>query len=302
MRWSHWKSWHHTVWILALLPSCLWFPPQPQKPQATNLTATAVSSTKVKLQWTLESGGQSVSIYQDTGDGLKYYAYASLTEFVAENLEPATTYTFSVLSYQTATTIDVNAGPKITVNTLGLANPVLQTKYIKDNSVVLDSDVIEGAEKTILERRQGTGEFQTVTGVAGNTRFVDSTVLPNTSYQYRLRATSKKSSSQSNEVNITTLAPLDPLTVALLPPVDFPSSARAGSFIFQVNVTGQPDQVSFVVANRINGSRVVNAVLQPPFSYTLNVASLPTGDYSIAAYAGRFDDLVGSDIKFLTVQ
>jgi fibronectin type 3 domain-containing protein len=182
----------------------------------TDLTATAVTSTRINLTWDDNSANETgFEIERKTGSGafaLIQTTAAGATSFSNTGLTPSTTYTYRVraknaggnsgYSNEASATTPAAPTPPAAPSLLTAAAPTSDRVNLawRDNS-----NNEEGFE---VERKVGSGAFVLLSTTAANaTSLADRQVQPNTTYTYRVRASnSGGKSAYSNEATVKTPA------------------------------------------------------------------------------------------------
>lgn len=179
----------------------------------SGLTATALSSTQIRLDWTDNAADETrFYIERKTGEAGTYsqvtYVGTDVTTYTNISLTQNTTYYYRIRAYNasgyssysneaSATTLTLNAPSGLTVSAVSYSQMTLAWT---DNS--------NDETGFSIERKTGAGGTFTAiyTSAANATSYTTTGLTQGTEYYYRIRAVSGTNySSYSNEVNATTL-------------------------------------------------------------------------------------------------
>jgi titin len=179
----------------------------------TNLTATAVSSSRINLAWTDNAVNEGGFKVERSTDGVSFTQIATLgantTTFAATGLNGGTAYTFRVRAYDgTYNTAYTNTASATTQPTpaapTNLTATAVSTSRI--NLAWTDNSTNEGGFR--LERSADGVNFLLLSTLAANLTSYSNTNLPaSTAYTYRIRAyEGPNNSAWSNTASATTQA------------------------------------------------------------------------------------------------
>lgn len=172
--------------ILALIP---------ESPSSLNLTV--ISSTQIDLKWVSNSHNELGFIVQkkiDSGDfeNISPALPAGTTSYSDKMVSTGHTYTYRILAYnalgESAFTNEVS-----TTTTTIVTPDTLVVTPVSDSRLDLRwTYPISGSYSTLIERKTGTGEWQTIQSSLspGTTNFSDINLLENTQYYYRIKTVS----------------------------------------------------------------------------------------------------------------
>ncbi|NLH36640.1 MAG: fibronectin type III domain-containing protein [Thermotogaceae bacterium] len=179
----------------------------PQAP--TDLNATALSSTQIKLTWQDASTNETgFKVERKTGSSGSWNVVKQLdfntTEYTDEGLTPETTYYYRVKAYNAAG--DSEPSNEIEIMTLFAAPQNLTARSISYYEVELaweDKSNIEQGYK--VERREhGTSDWTEIKNLGANaTVYTDDNAEKGKTYDYRVAAYKDVNASYSNEVSAT---------------------------------------------------------------------------------------------------
>jgi subtilisin family serine protease len=180
----------------------------------SNLTATAVSSSRIDLAWTDNATNEAGFKVERSTDGVTFTQIALLlanaTSWANTSLPAATTYTYRVRAYESANhsafsnsaTATTFGGPAAPTNLT--ASPVGSSRI---NLAWTDNAANEAGFK-IERSMDGVVFIQVATTLANVASYSDSNLTANTSYIYRVRAyEGLNNSAYSNNASATTGSP-----------------------------------------------------------------------------------------------
>ena len=176
--------------------------------QPTNLAATALSSTQIKLTWQDNSTNETgFKIERKTGSSGSWNVVKQLgfnvTEYTDEGLTPETTYYYRVVAYNS---VGNSPSDEVQVMTLLVAPANLTAKSISYYEVELNWEDNSNIETGYIVERQTSGATEWVeikTLGANVTTYKDDTVTKGQTYKYRVAAYRDEGKSYSNETSAT---------------------------------------------------------------------------------------------------
>jgi hypothetical protein len=168
----------------------------------TTLTATANSGTSVTLGWQDNAGNESgFLIERKTGTG-SYSLLATVGQGVESYTDTTvsanTQYTYRVRATNTAGSSAYTNTATVTTPQVAPAAPTnLDAIAAGPTQIDLDwTDNSSNETNFLIERQTGSGSFVQIASVGANiSSYSDTTVSPNTSYTYRVRATNSAGNS-----------------------------------------------------------------------------------------------------------
>jgi hypothetical protein len=195
--------------------SAVTLPNPPADP--TGLVGIALSQTSVQLDWTDNSDNETGFIIERADDGVTFNQVgtvgAGVIQFVDTGLTAATEYRYRVL----ATNDGGNSAPSNTVVVTTLPDPPaavtdLQalllppgSPYTLQVSLVWKDNSNNETGFKILRSTDGANFGQIQTVAAGTEAYIDATVIPDTTYSYRIVATNAGGDAEpSNTATVTT--------------------------------------------------------------------------------------------------
>lgn len=178
----------------------------PQAP--TNLAATALSSTQIKLTWQDNSTNElGFKIERKTGSSGSWIVVKQLgfnvTEYTDEGLTPETSYYYRVVAYNSAGN---SPSDEVQVMTLLVAPANLTAKSISYYEVELNWEDNSNIETGYIVERQtsGTTEWKEIETLGENvTTYTDNTITKGQTYKYRVAAYRDEGKYYSNEISAT---------------------------------------------------------------------------------------------------
>jgi titin len=166
----------------------------------TNLTASAVSNSEIKIDWTDKSNNETgFKIERAKGGGIFTEITslgANVTTYSDTGLSANTEYTYRVRAYNGFGSSGYsNSASATTFFIILIPTPPLAPADLTANSVSSTRIVLDWADKSSnesgfkIERREGSAPFTVIDTVAANTTSYSNTGLDaNTTYNYRVMA------------------------------------------------------------------------------------------------------------------
>jgi titin len=208
----------------------------------TNLTAVALSDTKVRLSWQDNSGNESGFRLVRKEQGASVYSTsitvtANVTSCTDTGLKPNTTYVYRIQAYNANGASDYS--DEISVKTLHATTPIILTPAVPTNlqATAADSGTIiltwkdnsDNEEGFQLQRKtEGSGVTTIFYLSPDTTTYKNTGLTPQTKYNYTISAYNNIGASNfSNEASVTTpmvslvsLLPVAPTLLTALPGSD----------------------------------------------------------------------------------
>ncbi len=178
----------------------------------TNLQAAAASSSQINLSWIDNAvNEEGYEVERKIGTDASYLKVATLpvntTSYSDAGLTPNTTYTYRVRAYNTIDNAYSNEATATCPTTSPNAPSGLAASGITYSRVDLAwTDNANNESSFVIERSDSTGAYVHVASVGQNvTTYSDTTVIPSTSYSYRIKSSNiVADSSYSNVLSVTT--------------------------------------------------------------------------------------------------
>ena len=262
----------------------------------SNLTATAISSTQIRLTWTDNSSDETrFYIERKTGASGTYstlaYVYANVTTYTDTSALHNTEYFYRVRAYNAGGYSPYSNEASTTTPTLTLNAPSNLTVTALSSSQIRLTWADNSSEEAYfyIERKTGaSGTYSTLTYVGANvTTYTNSSLSQNTEYYYRVRAYNAGAySAYSNEVSATTPTLIAPsnLTAAPLSSTQIKlqwtdnSSDESYFYIeYKIEAMGTYTSLTSVSANTMT---YTHTWLMPNTTYFYRVRAYSAGGYS----------------------
>ena len=163
-------------------------------PAPTNLSATAVSSSRINLAWTDNASNESGFRIERSADAATFteigVVAANVKTYADTTLSPGTQYWYRVRAYN-ATGLSAFAGP-VSATTLSAppAPTNLSATAVSSSQINLAwTDNASNETGFRIQRALGTAAFTEIGVVTANvTTYADTSLSPATQYRYRVRA------------------------------------------------------------------------------------------------------------------
>ncbi|WP_405246929.1 fibronectin type III domain-containing protein [Cellulophaga sp. Asnod2-G02] len=178
----------------------------------SNLVATATTETTTNLSWTAATDNIGVSNYEVFQDGISVGLTGGATSFVVTNLNPETTYTYTVSAIDNSNNVSVQSS-SVEVTTLTLSDteiPSMPTGIVADNITTTDISLnwTAATDNVAVTDYEVFQEGVSIGFTGGATTYAVSGLAPETTYNFTIAAidAAANSSAQSNNLLVTTLA------------------------------------------------------------------------------------------------
>jgi len=278
----------------------------------SNLTANATSVSQINLSWTDNSGNEVYFKIERKTEGGSYAEVAQVamdvTSYSDNGLTASTLYYYRVRAANNIGNSDYSNEASATTQDPPLTAPNAPTGLTQNfdstnwrvNLSWTDNSTNE--EKFKIERKPDGGVYsefaQTNADVAN---YADSTVSPNTTYWYRLRASnSVGDSAYSNEVSVTT-----PWRITV---VDKPAGVSVGEFTslgvdsndkIHISYYGRQLAGDLKYATNASGSWIITVIDDSPFGYDVGRDTSLAVDSNNKIHISYLDD-TNVDLKYAT--
>ena len=264
--------------------------PEPPSTDPSDLTAAAVSSTKINLAWVDNSGSEDgFKIERKTGSGSFGQIVTvgpNVTTYSNGFLMPNTEYTYQVRAYQGSTNSGYAVSSPVTTPPLPAdptnltATPVTSTRI---NLTWTDNATDETGYK--IEKKTGAGgSFSQITTAAANaTSYANIFLTPDTEYTYRVRA--YRGTDNSGYATST------PVTTPALPavPTNLTATVASSTRIDLAWTDNSGDETGFFVERKVAsaGFFLINKVGANVTTYA-SISLIPNTQYTyrVRAYRG----------------
>ncbi|PWK26593.1 putative secreted protein (Por secretion system target) [Arcicella aurantiaca] len=208
----------------------------------TTMTSTIIYNNSIKLNWTAVTNAKSYKIERKaTNEEFKTLGKYdnSVLELIEKDLKPNTTYTYRLKAFSD---LSESETIEITVKTPDiLTAPELSFENITHESIKINWKKITNASKYVLERQgQDDTSFQKILETDSLLNYTDSKLKRNSSYTYRMKATSAISAS--------------PLTTALTKTLSILGNQNEESKIFNIFPNPTQDKLNIVFYELFNGT------------------------------------------------
>jgi fibronectin type 3 domain-containing protein len=190
------------LFILLLIAACRpagW-------PAPTGFKAEVVSPSEVRLSWNRVSGATGY-VLERRVDGQTYATVLEgfVHEYSDTGLIPNTPYEYRLRSKSSSGASTLTTGVKATTQSAVLPTPTgFNATAVSSSTIILSWNAVSGANGYRIERRTGSANFVALLDNVASTNFQDSTLSPNTKYDYRLTAKSTAGDSAAVEANAIT--------------------------------------------------------------------------------------------------
>ncbi len=258
----------------------------------TNVTATAISTSRITVDFTPASGALKYYVYRAQGAGpFSYVSTVSSpgTSYLSTGLAAGTAYSFKLQSVNSSGFVsgDSNIATATTFATaMQLPAPTgVTATAISSSRITVNWNAVPGAVKYYVFQAQGAGAFSYVSSVvAPSTTFTSTGLAASTSYSYVIEAVNAAdvaSPDSAPPATATTFA----MGVALPAPTGVNATAISTSRI-TVTWNSVPGAVKYYVfqAQGVGPSNYVSTVIAPSVTYlATGLAAATTYSYVIQA-------------------
>jgi fibronectin type 3 domain-containing protein len=195
--------------------------PAPSPPgNPTNLRFNNIGTTSLTVLWDAPTGGaNSYTVERKTGSGAyAQVAAPTVTSFADSGLSPNTTYTYRVKSVGSGGSSSGIESAPVTTNSDSNPNPSSFTATaLTTKRVQLNWTSVSGATGYSLERKQGSGAYQSLTTAQSTwTSYIDTVPNPSQAYTYRIKTLFSAQSSSGLESSVNLPSPGTPIKVLFI--------------------------------------------------------------------------------------
>ncbi|PYR28977.1 MAG: hypothetical protein DMF98_01360, partial [Acidobacteria bacterium] len=264
-------------------------PPDTTPPSVpTGLTASAVSSSQIKLSWAASSDNVGVSGYRVYRGGTQI-ATTSATSFTNTGLSPSTTYTYAVAAFDAAGNLSAQSSPaSATTPAAPDTTPPSAPTGLTASAVSSSQINLSWAASSDNVGVSGYRVYRNGTQIATTsaTSFPNTGLSPSTTYTYAVAAfdAAGNLSAQSSPASATT--PAAPDTTPPAVSITSPSNGQTVSATVTVTASASDNVgvvgVQFLLDDGINGSAEATTA---PYSVSWNTATASDGSHKITAIA-----------------
>ncbi len=262
---------------------------QPAPAAPTNLTATAVASSRINLAWADNATNEAGFKVERSTDGVNFSQIAILlantTSYANNNLPASTSYTYRVRAYDGPNHSDFSNTASATTGPAPAAPSNLAATAVSTSKINLtwtDNATNEGGFK--LERSTNGGSFALIALLTINTTsFSNSGLSAATTYTYRVRAyEGPNDSPYSNTASATTQA-------APAAPSNLAATTLSSSQIKLTWTDNSNNEGGFKLERSTDGVSftLITTLVANTTSYTnISLTAATTYTYRIRAYEG----------------
>lgn len=278
-------------------------PPPPQPPNApSNLAASAVSTTQINLTWVDNSTNETSFELQrlpSTAVPPDFVTIATLAQNVTSysdtGLTSSTTYTYRIRATNAAGASAYSNQAVATTQTAAPAAPANLTAIPQSTTSIALSwlSSVTATSYTLERSPHSAGTFVVIATQAGLT-FTDTALTPNTSYDYRVKATNAGGSSPYSSIASATTFQQPPPPTPPAAPSGLTAVAVSTSQINLAWTDNSTDETNFQIERKLTvggtfalvatvGAGIIvysDGGLTPSTSYTYRVRAINAGGNS----------------------
>ncbi|MFN0253072.1 MAG: fibronectin type III domain-containing protein [Kofleriaceae bacterium] len=261
----------------------------------SDVTAAAVSSSRIEVDWSDVSGAVKYYVFQAQGAGSFAYVGTALnSDFTAASLAAATTYSFHM---QAVDALDVESADSATASATTFLPGAsgAAAVAVSASRIEMTWDAVPGASKYYLFQAEGAGAFAYVT-TAQTTGYVAAGLNANTTYSFQIQ--SVDSFDQPSPEIATTAATTFPAGSSVSPPANVGATALSPSridvawdsvagatkyYVFQAQGAGPSMYVGTALTN---SWEAIGLSANTSYSYVIQAvdsADLPSTDSAVAS-------------------
>lgn len=166
-------------------------------PAPTGVTAAAISSSRIEVNWNAVPGAVKYYVFQAQGAGPFNYVSSVVspsTTYTATGLAAATTYSYVVQAVDATDLASVDSAPPATATTFSVGGALpaptgVNAMAISTSRIVVTWNAVPGAVKYYVFQAQGAGPSTYVsTVVAPGATYTATGLAPATTYSYVIQA------------------------------------------------------------------------------------------------------------------
>lgn len=220
--------------IAMILASCSMF----VAPAPKNLSATALSSNSIQLNW--NSTAKNFVIYRSLSNGnFSEIATVQATNYVDKNLNPSTTYYYQVKAKNQYGLSNPSNVASATTFMLPPQAPVLNVTSFSTNSISLSWSETSKVNSFVIYRSAKDSAFAQLVTLKGDTlSYFDKNLTPETTYAYKMISTNQGGNSQFSNVVVQMTNGLPPKAPTHLSVTDFSTNTVSLSWENPKNISG----------------------------------------------------------------
>lgn len=166
------------------------------------LTKILNGSKGIQINWNKVSGADGYIVYKKTANGWTRVATVTSLSYIDKNVKAGSTYTYTVKAYDGSLFSGYNTTG---ISIKRLLTPELISATSGKTGITLKWNKVTGATGYYVYRKTGSGSWQRLATVTGNTKvsYLDKAAKKGTTYTYTVKAVSGKSTSSYNAKGLT---------------------------------------------------------------------------------------------------
>jgi WD40 repeat protein len=270
----------------------------PTWPGGAALTAGDIGATTITLHWPAATDDRSLAGYTITGGPVRLSAPASATSIEVGDLDPGSTYAFSVTARDRSGNTSTPLSASVTTLTSATPGTAKLTATARaDGSVALAWDAASGVTGYQVERARGSGAFAVLGTTGSGTRaFTDLAADAVTTYRYRVRKIVAGAPQDHTAFATVTTGAVTVTSVMADVPMSGPQAAYGGLVTLTVRGQAHRAGVGSLTVATPTGQATVAAELSEDAGvagrYTATMA-IPTGATALVEVGATLRDSAG---------